>query len=177
MGNGDVNITEIRQPEELLDFIRENDITIVMTDKEAELLLGYLEGHDYVIGFAGEKLFRGDLDEVPGEIVWDDYTVDDLIDAVCEWNYELILDMDAERMAPKKMSDFSDKQDKYEQLKKDEAVLDKLFDQTKYRAGIERLAEELAEKFIENLNKNGPEHSVENLVSDIRDTAITGKAR
>ena len=63
-------------------------------------------------------MFRGDLDEVPGEIVWDDYTVDDLIDSVCEWNYELILDIDAERMDPKDMSDFSDKQDKYEQLKK-----------------------------------------------------------
>lgn len=84
MGNGDVSITEIRQPQELVAFIQRNDIPIVMTDKEAEMLLGYLTGHDYVVGFAEGQFYRGDLDEVPGEIVWDDYTVDDLIDAVCE---------------------------------------------------------------------------------------------
>lgn len=91
MGTGDVSITEIRQPEELLAFIKENAVSIVMTDKEAEMLLGYMEGHDYVVGFAEGRLYRGDLDDVPGEIVWDDdFSVDDLIDTVCEWNYELI---------------------------------------------------------------------------------------
>ena len=50
MGNGDVSITEIRQPQELVAFIQRNDIPIVMTDKEAEMLLGYLTGHDYVVG-------------------------------------------------------------------------------------------------------------------------------
>ncbi len=177
MGNGDVNITEIRQPEELVAFLQQNDIPIVMTDKEAELLLGYLEGHDYVVGFSAGQLFRGDLDEVPGEIVWDDYTVDDLIDAVCEWNYELILDMDAERQNPKDMIDFNNKQSKYEILKAEETVLDKLFDQTKYKAGIERLAEELANQFIRNLNSKGLDSSVETLVSGIREPVMGGKAR
>lgn len=144
MGTVDVSITEIKQPEELLAFMRDNAITIVMTDKEAEMLLGYMEGHDYVVGFAEGKLYRGDLDVVPGEIVWDDdFSVDDLIDTVCEWNYELILDMDAERQNPKDMIDFSNKQSKYESLKRDEVILDRLLDQTKYSAGIEKMAEEL----------------------------------
>ena len=169
MGTGDVSITEIRQPDELLAFIKDNEISIVMTDKEAEMLLGYMEGHDYVVGVAEGRLYRGDLDDVPGEIVWDDdFSVDDLIDTVCEWNYELILDMDAERQNPKDMVDFSNKQSKYESLKQDEAILDKLFDQTKYRAGIEKLAEELANQFIQNLNQKGLDSSVKQLVSDIR---------
>lgn len=178
MGTGDVSITEIRQPEELLAFIKENDISIVMTDKEAEMLLGYMEGHDYVVGFAEGRLYRGDLDDVPGEIVWDDdFSVDDLIDTVCEWNYELILDMDAERQNPKDMVDFSNKQSKYESLKQEEAILDKLFDQTKYRAGIEKLAEELANHFIQNLNKKGLDNSVKELVSDIRQPNVVGRGR
>ena len=178
MGTGDVSITEIRQPEELLAFIKDNEISIVMTDKEAEMLLGYMEGHDYVVGFAEGRLYRGDLDDVPGEIVWDDdFSVDDLIDTVCEWNYELILDMDAERQNPKDMVDFSNKQSKYESLKQEEAVLDKLFDQTKYRAGIEKLAEELANQFIQNLNQKGLDSSVKQLVSDIPQPAMSGKAR
>ena len=177
MGNEDVSITEIRQPQELVAFIQRNNIPIVMTDKEAELLLGYMEGHDYVVGFVEGQFYRGDLDEVPGEIVWDDYTVDDLIDAVCEWNYELILDMDAERQDPKDMIDFANKQNKYESLKAEETVLDRLFDQTKYRVGIDRLAEVLANQFIQNLNTKGLDSSVTTLVLDIREPAIGGKAR
>ncbi len=178
MGTGDVSITEIRQPEELLAFIKENAVSIVMTDKEAEMLLGYMEGHDYVVGFAEGRLYRGDLDDVPGEIVWDDdFSVDDLIDTVCEWNYELILDMDAERQNPKDMVDFSNKQSKYESLKQEEAILDKLFDQTKYRAGIEKLAEELANQFIQNLNQKGLDNSVKELVSDIRQPNVVGRGR
>ena len=178
MGTGDVSITEIRQPEELLAFIKDNAISIVMTDKEAEMLLGYMEGHDYVVGFAEGRLYRGDLDDVPGEIVWDDdFSVDDLIDTVCEWNYELILDMDAERQNPKDMVDFSNKQSKYESLKQEEAILDKLFDQTKYRDGIEKLAEELANQFIQNLNQKGLDNSVKELVSDIRQPNVVGRGR
>lgn len=177
MGNGDKSITEIKQPDELLKFIEDNGIHIVMTDKEAELLLGYMEGHDYVVGYLDGNLYRGDLDEVPGEIIWDDYSVDDLIDSVCEWNYELILDMDAERQNPKDMIDFSNKQSEYEKLKAQEHVLDKLFDQTKYRAGIDKLAEELANQFIQNLNRNGVENSVKTLVSEIKQPVINGRAR
>jgi hypothetical protein len=177
MGNEDVSITEIRLPEDLLSYIGANGISIVMTDKEAEMLLGYMEGHDYVIGFSEGKLYRGDMDEVPGEIIWDDFSVDDLIDSVCEWNYELILDMDAERQNPKDMVDFANKQSRYERLKQDEAVLDKLFDQTKYRVGIDKLAEELANHFIDNLRQNGVEQSVNELVSGIRQPVTGGRSR
>ena len=103
--------------------------------------------------------------------------MDDLIYTVCEWNYELILDMDAERQNPKDMIDFSNKQSKYESLKRDEVILDRLFDQTKYSAGIEKMAEELANQFIQNLNQKGLDSSVEKLVSDIRQPAISGRAR
>ena len=177
MGNEAVSITEIRQAEELLTFIRDNDIKIIMTDKEAEMLLGYMEGHDYVVGYAEGKLYRGDLGEVPGEIVWDDYSVDELIDSVCEWNYEMILDRDAERQNPKDMVDFANIQSEYERLKTDEAILDRLFDQTKYRADIDKLAEELANQFIQNLNLNGVESSVKTLVADIKQPVVTGRAR
>lgn len=177
MGNEVVSITEIRQAEELLTFIRDNDIKIIMTDKEAEMLLGYMEGHDYVVGYAQGELYRGDLGEVPGEIVWDDYSVDELIDSVCEWNYEMILDRDAERQNPKDMVDFANIQSEYERLKTDEAILDRLFDQTKYRADIDKLAEELANQFIQNLNLNGVDSSVKTLVADIKQPVVTGRAR
>ena len=85
--------------------------------------------------------------------------------------------MDAARQDPKDMVDFANKQSKYESLKREEAILDKLFDQTKYRAGIEKLAEELADHFIANLKKNGVEQSVSTLVSEIKQPTISGRSR
>ena len=74
-------------------------------------------------------------------------------------------------------ADFSNKQSKYESLKQEEAILDKLFDQTKYRARIEKLAEELANHFIQNLNQKGLDNSVKELVSDIRQPNVVGRGR
>ena len=175
MGTGDVSITEIRQPEELLAFIKDNEISIVMTDKEAEMLLGYMEGHDYVVGFAEGRLYRGDLDDVPGEIVWDDdFSVDDLIDTVCEWNYELILDMDAERQNPKDMVDFSNKQSKYESLKADEKRLDRLFDKTSYGKELIEVATELADRVIAQLGNKELEKVAVTVAEGVREYS-TGK--
>ena len=62
-------------------------------------------------------------------------------------------------------------------VKADEAILDRLFDQTKYRADIDKLAEELANQFIQNLNLNGVDSSVKTLVADIKQPVVTGRAR
>ena len=75
------------------------------------------------------------------------------------------------------MIDFSNKQSKYESLKSDEEILDGLFDQTKYRAGIDKLAEKLANQFIQNLNRSGAEIAVKTLVADVRQPAVSGRAR
>ena len=50
-----------------------------------------MEGHDYAIGIDSDgKMYRQDVAEENGEI--EPYPIDDVIDTVCEWNYELILD-------------------------------------------------------------------------------------
>jgi hypothetical protein len=73
-----------------------------------------------------------------------------VIDAVCEWNYELILEADANRNNP----DYgSEEQERYERYKVDEIRLDRLFDKTSYAKEIELMAEKLAMDFIANLKK------------------------
>ena len=42
---------------------------------------------------------------------------------------------------------------------------------------VKKMAEELANQFIQNLNQKGLDSSVEKLVSDIRQPAISGRAR
>ena len=67
--------------------------------EDAAILLNYMEGHDYAIGIDSDgKMYRQDVAEENGEI--EPYSIDDVIDTVCEWNYELILDADAHRNDP-----------------------------------------------------------------------------
>lgn len=139
--------------EELLKYQKDFDTGFHFTDKEAEIILDYMEGHGYTLGQVDGVLYRGDLCDKPNEIVWEEFPMDDVIDSVCEWNYEFILDIDAERQNAGDFIDFGNKQDRYNSLKNQEQVLDKLFDQTKYAVVIEKTAERLANEFIENLSK------------------------
>ena len=67
------------------------------------MLLDYMEGHDYRLSTDKEgNLVRVDVND--DQYDTDEYSVDDLIDSVCEWNYELILHTTEEM----KKSDISD---------------------------------------------------------------------
>ena len=170
--------TDINSVEELLRYQKDFDTGFHFTDKEAEMLLGYLEGHGYVIGHVEGELYGGDLMDVPNEVEWEAHPMDDVIDLVCEWNYEMILDMEAEIRNEENPQDFGEKQEKYDSLKADERVLDSLFEQTKYNAEINCLAEKLADEFIGQLNQQKDvDKAVENLVSAIKPPERKGKSR
>ena len=62
-----------------------------------------------------KKLFDVDYIDDNGEI--EPYPIDDVIDTVCEWKYERILDADAHRNDPKDFKDYSEFQDKYDSWK------------------------------------------------------------
>lgn len=121
---------------------------IHMTDKEADMLLGYMEGHGFHLGIKDGKLYRGNYVESDNEVMWEIITMDDAIDTACEWNYELILDNEYyfKQSGFEHRSD--DSQKKYDQLKEDEKVLDVLFDKTKYGKDVEKLAQEIAGEII-----------------------------
>lgn len=147
------------EPEELLSWLADNDILMNLSKEDAQILLNYMEGHDYAIGIQEDHMIRKDLSEENGEI--EEYTIDDAIDAVCEWNYELILDADAKRHDPKDFVEFTNEQNRYESLKKEERCLDRMFDRTVYGKEVEEWAAKLADEFISKLNQsNGVEQSV-----------------
>lgn len=148
---GEGEVRELTTVEEFLRYQREQEPQIVLNDKEADLILGYMEGHDYVLGAKEGQLLRGDLAQADNMICWEVYSMDDAIDAVCEWNYELILDADAKRNHPNDFLDFTNAQVWYDGLKAEEVVLDRLFEKTKYFADIQEAAERLAGGLMESL--------------------------
>lgn len=149
---GEDTVHELKTVEQLKEYQEKFHTGFHLTDKEAEIILGYMEGHDYMLGEAQGKLYRGDLAEVVGMICWEDFSMDDAIDLVCEWNYELILEADAMRNNPKDFIAFSMSQSRYESLKAEEIMLDRLFDQTKYGRDIQEIATKLAGEFIAKMN-------------------------
>ena len=149
---GEDKVHELITVEELKDYQEKFNTGFHLTDKESEVMLGYMEGHDYVLGENQDKLYRGDLAEVVGMICWEEFSMDDVIDIVCEWNYELILEADALRNNSADIIDFSKMQSRYDSLKVEEIIMDKLFQQTKYAKEVEELARKLADEFIMNMN-------------------------
>lgn len=174
----DKEVTLMTKPEELIAWLDENDLLMGFEMEDADILLGYMEGHGYGIGTDEEgKLVRQDLCEEDGEI--EEYSIDDLIDTVCEWNYEMILAMDNDRRNPDNFIDFSNKQSRYESLKSDEERLDKLFDKTIYGKEIEKLAVRLADDVIQGIQIGKEGASIEKICEEIKEyqTDKKGKAR
>lgn len=73
------------KPEELIEYLDENDLLMDLSSKDSEILLNYMEGHGYGLGELDGKLVRVDIGEEHGEVM--EYSIDDAIDVVCEWNY------------------------------------------------------------------------------------------
>ena len=73
------------KPEELIEYLDENDLLMDLSSKDSEILLNYMEAHGYSLGELDGKLVRVDIGEEHGEVM--EYSIDDAIDVVCEWNY------------------------------------------------------------------------------------------
>ena len=161
----DKELTIITEPDELIAWAETFDILLNPSIEDAEILLNYMEGHDYAIGIDYEgKMYRQDISEENGEV--EPYRIDDVIDTVCEWNYEMILDME---MHNEDYEVYNEYQRKYERLKADEKRLDRMFDKTCYAKEIDELATKLADTFIRNLkNKDDLQKTAENAADSIK---------
>ena len=140
---------------ELISFMKESGISFQMNEKEADLLCSYMDGHGHVIGQKDGQLCCGDLCAEIDRTVWEETTIDDIVDSVTEWNYELLKEAKEFMENPKDFDDFVFQHSRHEDLCADEKVLDAMFDRTKYGEQIERIAEALAEQFIQNLQSKG----------------------
>lgn len=155
----------------LIKFMDENGILFHMNEQEAELLCEYMDGHGYVIGQKDGQLCLGDLCAETDRIVWEETTIDDLVDFAAEWNYELLQEAKSLMEKSEDFMDFLNQHSRYEDLCADEKVLDAMFERTKYGKQIERIAETLVEHFIQNMqSKGGVDEAVKELVQGIKDS-------
>lgn len=143
---------DFKDGKELAEFVKE---IFPMTEKEGQILLGYMEGHEYVLGHMDGKMFRGDLCYEQGKVHWEPYTIDDAVDAVTEWNYDLLQEAENAVINTIDPEVLAEKRSYRDSLREDEKILDKLFDRTKYGKEIDALAVTLAEALIADISRDG----------------------
>ncbi len=177
------NIHIFRKGKEFAEYQEKNNTGFLLTDKEADMVLGYMEGHGYHIGIKDNQLLKGDYVDMDNQIMWEEFTMDDVIDQVCEWNYEMILDNEYyfNQSGLEKRSEESQK--KYKQLKADEKVLDRLFDKTCYGKKVEELATQFANEIIASVSNDvNTDKVVKSLMTNITESfdsynRASGKSR
>ena len=168
---GEKEPDEFKDGKELAEFFKE---TFPMTEEEAQKLIGYMEGHEYLLGHMDGEMYRGDLCYEQGKVHWEPYTIDDAVDAVTEWNYDLILETEAALSNAKDMIDFANKKSYLDTLREDEKILDKMFDRTTHGKAIDAIAASIAGALIEDISRGGDiDTAVKNMTDQIKEADIS----
>ena len=135
---------EISEPKQLQLWLGYHRPEMKISEQDIGILLGYFEGHDYGLVIRDDVLMRKDLAEENGEI--EAYDMDEVIDIVCEWNYELLYE-EAERMEhAENFIDYCESRAKHDILQKDAIPLTALFEQTRYGRQTKQIVETILAK-------------------------------
>ena len=112
---------------ELLAYLDDFSIPFSLNEEHAQVLLDYMEGRAYGL-HVDEKgqLYWVDLE---GEQI-EEITMDEVTFLACEWNNEFILDSRQRLEEKAGSSEEREIIDRIKQLKKDERLLDDIYEQT-----------------------------------------------
>ena len=144
------NLQLITKPEELMAWLNNNDLLLTLDEKEAKILLGYLEGHDYAIGINDGKMVRVDICDENYEC--EDYSIDEFIDTACEWNYDLMTGAKRDMENAENHAAFQEAKEYFKRLRADEKVLDKMFAKTCYGKKLYDVCAKMAQGRINKMN-------------------------
>lgn len=132
----------IEKPKHLTAWLNEERIPFQLSLKEAEIILGYLEGSAYSLETEDGILFLCDDVEEKREKT----EIDDVVQKVCETNYELIEETAAKIMEAEISADTRLEEDSLARLMEDEKALALVFLQTRFQKGLEQALRQAAEK-------------------------------
>lgn len=152
-----MEVLEINTPGELVMWLHLVQSEVRMEQDGAEIILDYLTEHGMTLAVKNQELMVMDAGEEFPE--YKPYSIDDAVHDVCEWNLELVQDMEDGMKNPADQKEYTQFSDALGILKKQEEVLDGLYMQTKY----EQIAEECALEVIAAVLGGVPEGVLEKL--------------
>ena len=137
-----MEVLEINTSGELVLWLHLAESEVNIEQDGAEIILDYMAEHGMTLAVRNQELAVLDAGEEYPE--YKPYSIDDAIHDVCEWNLELIQDMEDGMKNPADQKEYNQFSDALVILKKQEEVLDGLYKQTKY----EQIAQECALEVI-----------------------------
>lgn len=141
--------------ESLVHFSKEDEKTPELTAEETDVLLGYMEGHQYILGEYEGQVYRGDLCYADGVIRWLSYPVDDAIRTAYEWNDEFLEEAEEKVENAGNYDEYVKETEKLKELKAEEKLLDAMFDRTRYGKRLTEVAEKIVGEIISDWEKTG----------------------
>lgn len=143
--------------------------TFPVTEEEGKKLLGYMEGHGYLLGYKNGELYRGDVCHGQEKVEWEPYFIDDAVNDASEWNFQMLKEAETAVSETEAMDDFVEKSSRLDDLRKDEEILDGMFDRTRYGKELDALAVTLAEELIRDMDgKGGLDTAVKKMTEQIK---------
>jgi len=129
-GSMGMDALEVNTPGELVMWLHLAESEISMGQSEAEIILDYLKEHNMTLAVRNRELAVKDMEGESPE--YQPYSIDDAIHDVCEWNLELIDEIEDGMKNTDSQEDYNRFSDALDILKRQEEVLDGLYRQTKY---------------------------------------------
>ncbi len=124
----------IKNAEELIGWLETEDILFRLSAEEADVILGYLEGSGYSLESEAGTLYLCD----DGNSTREKTKIDDVVDLVCETNYELIEETTV-KIAYAEIGEDTEHEEAYlASLMKDETILDRVFSRTCYQKEMDQ---------------------------------------
>ena len=154
-----MDVLEVNTPGELVMWLHLVQSEVRMEQDGAEIILEYLAEHGMTLAVCNQELVAMDAGEESPE--YKPYSIDDAIHDVCEWNLELMDAMEDGMKNPDSQKEYNQFSDVLDILKKQEEVLERLYQQTKY----EQMAQECALEVIRAALGSVPEEVQEKLES------------
>jgi hypothetical protein len=135
---------QLNSAELLAGWIEEEDLLFRITEKEAELILGYLEGSGYSLIAEEGKLYQcDDVNETREQTA-----IDDVVDFVCEQNY-ILMEQTTEKIGNSDIHEDTRQEEAYLcSLLDDQDILDTIFSRTRYQKEMDQRIQTVSGKAI-----------------------------
>lgn len=139
------NETKIDSADGLVSWCKNAGSEVKLQRKGAGIIMDYLSENGKELSSSEGKLFFSD--HARSEAT----TIDDVVDLVCEWNYEKLSDTRDKKENPDDFIDFCNSSSLEKQLEEKQTILDRIFSQTVYGRDAAAIAHNLALETMKSL--------------------------
>lgn len=136
----------IESEEGLMTWCKSTGSGVRLQKRGAKIIFDYLTGHGKMLSTNNEgELFLND------DVLTEKTTIDDVVDLVCEWNYEALSDVREKKENPDDFLDYCRSCTLERTLEEHKSILDRIFQQTIYGKDVRTIAHKLAMEMMKDM--------------------------